>query len=129
MERHENLRRSAAALRGKVRSGRIYTFNLGDFRQFAPAGVQEKICAPRLRAGRFAGNSGHVSSASSGPSSGKMQWSRSTHRKFLTKIDWTSSFLDPQTAQDAIHITELAAADLLRLQSLQSQNIIFQQPT
>ena len=25
---------------------RIYTFNLGDFRQLAPAGVQEKICAP-----------------------------------------------------------------------------------
>jgi predicted nucleic acid-binding protein len=25
---------------------RIYTFNLGDFRQLAPAGLQEKICAP-----------------------------------------------------------------------------------
>ena len=25
---------------------RIYTFNLRDFRQFAPAGLQEKICAP-----------------------------------------------------------------------------------
>ena len=25
---------------------RIYTFNLADFRQLAPAGVQEKICAP-----------------------------------------------------------------------------------
>ena len=25
---------------------RIYTFNLGDFRQLAPAGLAEKICAP-----------------------------------------------------------------------------------
>lgn len=25
---------------------RIYTFNLGDFRQLAPADLQEKICAP-----------------------------------------------------------------------------------
>ncbi len=25
---------------------RIYTFNLGDFRQLAPAGLREKICAP-----------------------------------------------------------------------------------
>jgi len=25
---------------------RIYTFNLGDFRQLAPAGLQEKICTP-----------------------------------------------------------------------------------
>lgn len=25
---------------------RIYTFNLGDFRQLAPAALQEKICAP-----------------------------------------------------------------------------------
>jgi predicted nucleic acid-binding protein len=25
---------------------RIYTFNLGDFRQLAPAGLQEKVCAP-----------------------------------------------------------------------------------
>ena len=25
---------------------RIYTFNLGDFRQLAPAVLQEKICAP-----------------------------------------------------------------------------------
>lgn len=25
---------------------RIYTFNLGDFRQLAPAGLQEKICSP-----------------------------------------------------------------------------------
>jgi predicted nucleic acid-binding protein len=25
---------------------RIYTFNLGDFRQWAPIGLQEKICAP-----------------------------------------------------------------------------------
>ena len=25
---------------------RIYTFNLGDFRQLAPSGLQEKICAP-----------------------------------------------------------------------------------
>jgi len=25
---------------------RIYTFNLGDFRQLAPPGLQEKICAP-----------------------------------------------------------------------------------
>jgi predicted nucleic acid-binding protein len=25
---------------------RIYTVNLGDFRQLAPAGLQEKICAP-----------------------------------------------------------------------------------
>lgn len=25
---------------------RIYTFNLGDFRQLAPAGLQAKICAP-----------------------------------------------------------------------------------
>jgi predicted nucleic acid-binding protein len=25
---------------------RIYTFNLGDFKQLAPAGLQEKICAP-----------------------------------------------------------------------------------
>jgi len=25
---------------------RIYTFNLGDFKQMAPAGLQEKICAP-----------------------------------------------------------------------------------
>jgi predicted nucleic acid-binding protein len=25
---------------------RIYTFNLGDFRQLAPAGLQGKICAP-----------------------------------------------------------------------------------
>ena len=25
---------------------RIYTFNVGDFRQLAPAGLQEKICAP-----------------------------------------------------------------------------------
>lgn len=25
---------------------RIYTFNLGDFRQLAPAGLQDKICAP-----------------------------------------------------------------------------------
>ena len=25
---------------------RIYTFNLGDFRQLAPAGLQERICAP-----------------------------------------------------------------------------------
>jgi predicted nucleic acid-binding protein len=32
------------AARSKVE--RIYTFNLGDFRQLAPAGLQEKICAP-----------------------------------------------------------------------------------
>ena len=25
---------------------RIYTFNVGDFRQLAPAGLQERICAP-----------------------------------------------------------------------------------
>ena len=25
---------------------RIYTFNLGDFKQLAPAGLEEKICAP-----------------------------------------------------------------------------------
>jgi predicted nucleic acid-binding protein len=25
---------------------RIYTFNVNDFRQLAPAGLQEKICAP-----------------------------------------------------------------------------------
>ena len=25
---------------------RIYTFNLGDFRQLAPAGLQAKVCAP-----------------------------------------------------------------------------------
>jgi predicted nucleic acid-binding protein len=25
---------------------RIYTFNLGDFKQLAPAGLQEKICVP-----------------------------------------------------------------------------------
>lgn len=25
---------------------RIYTFNLGDFRQLAPPGLEEKICAP-----------------------------------------------------------------------------------
>ena len=25
---------------------RIYTFNIGDFKQLAPAGLQEKICAP-----------------------------------------------------------------------------------
>jgi len=25
---------------------RIYTFNVGDFKQLAPAGLQEKICAP-----------------------------------------------------------------------------------
>lgn len=25
---------------------RIYTFNLGDFKQLAPAGLREKICAP-----------------------------------------------------------------------------------
>ncbi len=25
---------------------RIYTFNLGDFGKLAPAGLQEKICAP-----------------------------------------------------------------------------------
>ena len=25
---------------------RIYTFNLGDFRQLAPAGLRDKICAP-----------------------------------------------------------------------------------
>ncbi len=25
---------------------RIYTFNLGDFKQLAPAGIKEKICAP-----------------------------------------------------------------------------------
>ena len=25
---------------------RIYTFNLGDFKQLAPAGLQERICAP-----------------------------------------------------------------------------------
>jgi predicted nucleic acid-binding protein len=25
---------------------RIYTFNLGDFRQLSPAGLQEKVCAP-----------------------------------------------------------------------------------
>jgi hypothetical protein len=35
-------------LRSAARSGveRIYTFNLGGFRQLAPAGLQEKICAP-----------------------------------------------------------------------------------
>ena len=38
----------ALLLRCAARSGveRIYTFNLGDFRQLAPAGLQEKICAP-----------------------------------------------------------------------------------
>ena len=25
---------------------RIYTFNLGDFKQLAPSGLEEKICAP-----------------------------------------------------------------------------------
>jgi predicted nucleic acid-binding protein len=25
---------------------RIYTFNLGDFKQLAPAGLEEKICVP-----------------------------------------------------------------------------------
>jgi predicted nucleic acid-binding protein len=38
----------ALLLRCAARSAveRIYTFNLGDFRQLAPAGLQEKICAP-----------------------------------------------------------------------------------
>jgi len=38
----------AVLLRCAARSAveRIYTFNLGDFRQLAPAGLQEKICAP-----------------------------------------------------------------------------------
>jgi predicted nucleic acid-binding protein len=38
----------ALLLRCAARSGveRIYTFHLGDFRQLAPAGLQEKICAP-----------------------------------------------------------------------------------
>ena len=27
-------------------AARIYTFNLGEFRQLAPPGLQEKICAP-----------------------------------------------------------------------------------
>ena len=38
----------ALLLRGAARCAveRIYTFNLGDFRQLAPAGLQEKICAP-----------------------------------------------------------------------------------
>jgi predicted nucleic acid-binding protein len=30
----------------KCKADRIYTFNLGDFRQLAPAGLQGKICAP-----------------------------------------------------------------------------------
>ena len=30
----------------KCKVDRIYTFNLGDFRQLAPAGLQENICAP-----------------------------------------------------------------------------------
>jgi predicted nucleic acid-binding protein len=35
-------------LRGAARCAveRIYTFNLGDFKQLAPAALQEKICAP-----------------------------------------------------------------------------------
>lgn len=35
-------------LRSAARSGveRIYTFNVGDFRQLAPADLQEKICVP-----------------------------------------------------------------------------------
>lgn len=38
----------ALLLRCAARCGveRIYTFNIGDFRQLAPAGLQEKICAP-----------------------------------------------------------------------------------
>jgi predicted nucleic acid-binding protein len=38
----------ALLLRGAARCAveRIYTFNLGDFKQLAPAGLQEKICAP-----------------------------------------------------------------------------------
>jgi predicted nucleic acid-binding protein len=38
----------ALLLRCAARSGveRIYTFNLGDFRQLAPDCLQEKICAP-----------------------------------------------------------------------------------
>jgi len=38
----------ALLLRCAARSAveRIYTFNLGDFRQLAPASLQEKICAP-----------------------------------------------------------------------------------
>jgi hypothetical protein len=31
---------------GRCAVERIYTFNLGDFRQLAPSGLQEKICAP-----------------------------------------------------------------------------------
>ncbi len=39
---------AALLLRSAARCAaeRIYTFNLGDFRQLAPAGLQEKICAP-----------------------------------------------------------------------------------
>jgi hypothetical protein len=33
---------------------RIYAFHLGDFRQLAPPGRQEKICAPRPGAEPFA---------------------------------------------------------------------------
>jgi predicted nucleic acid-binding protein len=38
----------ALLLRGAARCAveRIYTFNLGDFKQLVPAGLQEKICAP-----------------------------------------------------------------------------------
>ena len=31
---------------GRCAVERIYTFNLGDFRQLAPADLQEKICTP-----------------------------------------------------------------------------------
>jgi predicted nucleic acid-binding protein len=31
---------------GKCGAERIYTFNLADFRQLAPAGLQGKLCAP-----------------------------------------------------------------------------------
>jgi predicted nucleic acid-binding protein len=38
----------ALLLRGAARCAveRVYTFNLGDFRQLAPPGLLEKICAP-----------------------------------------------------------------------------------
>jgi predicted nucleic acid-binding protein len=38
----------ALLLRGAARCAveRIYTFNLGDFKQLAPADLQQKICAP-----------------------------------------------------------------------------------
>jgi hypothetical protein len=46
---------NALLLRGAARCavGRIYTFNLGDFKQLAPADLQQKICAPRTTKSPF----------------------------------------------------------------------------